>query len=102
MPQQIAQAVPYGTYGVDKTDLVISPGLYTIASDKSKQDNGKEISTIRPETKSPTLPVSLQQPKVAIAVDGKKITSNVAQFFDNARYFIILDYGSYEVVANPN
>ena len=100
--EQGAGSVPYGTYGVDKTDSLRFPGPYTIASDESKQDRGKEISTIRPETKPPTMPVSLQQPKVAIAVDGKKITSDIASFFDNARYFLILGYGTYEAVANPN
>ena len=100
--EQGARSVPYGTYGVDKTDPLRSPGPYTIASDESKQDRGREISTIRPEAKSPTVPVSLQQPKVAIAVDGKKITSDIAPFFDNARYFLILGYGTYEAIDNPN
>lgn len=100
--QQGAGSVPYGTYGVEKTDPLRSPGPYTIASDESKQDKGREISTIRPETRPPTMPVSLQQPKVAIAVDGKKITSDLAPFFDNASYFLILGYGTYEAVANPN
>ena len=100
--EQGAGSVPYGTYGVDKTDPLRSPGPYTIASDESKQDKGREISTIKPEARPPTVPVSLQQPKVAIAIDGKKITSDMAPFFDNASYFLILGYGTYEAVANPN
>jgi len=46
--------------------------------------------------------VSLPVPKVAVAVDKKKITSDIAPLFDNAKYFLILGYGGYEFISNPN
>jgi len=46
--------------------------------------------------------VSLPVPKVAVAVDKKKITSDIATLFDNAKYFLILGYGGYEFISNPN
>jgi len=83
--EQSAGQVPYSTYGVNETVPLRSPGSYTTTSEKTS-----------------ALPVSLEVPKVAIAVDGKKITSEVAPFFDNAPYFLILNYGTYEAIANPN
>jgi len=64
------------------------PGSYIIVSDTAKTDS--------------TLTADITAPSVAVASSGKKLTSDIAPFFDNAPYFIVFKYGNYDVLSNPN
>jgi len=81
---------------------VQTPEPYVITSADSENEGGRGVSTIRPEDRGSAVSISLEQPKIAIPVDAKKLSSNITGLFDNAPYFLIMSYGSYRTVSNPN
>lgn len=62
---------------------------------------GSTLTSLLPVASSQIISVASVSRKIAIPSTGRSLTSEIAQLFDKAPYFIMFGLGKYDVVRNP-